>query len=146
MTNNSFISQTWAILVPKRNFDQKSVQCPTKSPESQMSKSRIFQFTWFNKETNDKNQIKWDPDMIKSHQGQFWKPQNIRNSMNNNIFLLRLRFDQNVLKKCKFFLSFWLKYCWYPFFWHLNQGKFLGYYSDFWSKFLLGAKIAHVWE
>ena len=45
MTNNSFSSQTWAILVPKRNFDQKSMQCPTKSPESQMSKSRIFQFT-----------------------------------------------------------------------------------------------------
>ena len=51
-----------------------------------MSKSRIFQFTWFYQETNDKNQIKWDPDMIKSHQGQFWKPQDMRNSIDNRVF------------------------------------------------------------
>ena len=87
-----------------------------------------------------KIQIKWAPDMIKSHQGQFWKHQNMRNSLNNNIFLLKLKIWSKCSEKCKFFLSFWPKYCWYPYFWHLNQGEFLGYYSDFWSKFLLGTK------
>ena len=64
---------------------------------------RIFQFKWFYQETNDKNQIKWDPDMIKSHQGEFWKPQNMRNLMNNNIFLLRLKIWWKCSEKVQFF-------------------------------------------
>ena len=50
-----------------------------------------------------KIQIKWAPDMIKSHQGQFWKPQNMRNSMNNNIFLLRLKIWSKCSEKVQFF-------------------------------------------
>ena len=38
-----------------------------------MSKSRIFQFTWFYQETNDKNQIKWDPNMVKITSGTVLK-------------------------------------------------------------------------
>ena len=36
-----------------------------------------------------------------------------------------------------------LKYSW---FWHLTFRWLFGHYIDFWSKFLLGTKIAHVWE
>ena len=42
-----------------------------------------------------------------------------------------------LVKSCK------LKYSW---FWHLTLRWLFGHYIDFWSKFLLGTKIAHVWE
>ena len=50
-----------------------------------------------------KIQIKWAPDMIKSHQGQFWKPQNMRNSLNNNIYLLKLKIWSKCSEKVQVF-------------------------------------------
>ena len=112
-----------------------------------MSKTRIFQFTWFYQETNDKNQIKWDPEMIKITSGTVLKTSEHEEFIEQQYFSLKIKdLIKMFWKSASFFLSFWLKYCWYPYFWHLNQGEFLGYYSDFWSKFLLGTKIAHVWE
>ena len=50
----------------------------------------------------------------------------------------------NLIFAICFLVKSWnLKYSW---FWHLTLDDFVEHYIDFWSKFLLGTKIAHVWE
>ena len=44
MIFDSFSSQTWAIFVPNRNFDQKSMQCSTKSSKVRCQNQEYFKF------------------------------------------------------------------------------------------------------
>ena len=56
-----------------------------------MSKSRIFQFTWFYQETNDKNQIKWDPNMVKITSGTVLKSSEHEEFIEQQYFSLEIK-------------------------------------------------------
>ena len=56
-----------------------------------MSKSRIFQFTWFYQETNDKNQIKWDPNMVKITSGTVLKSLEHKEFIEQQYFSLEIK-------------------------------------------------------
>ena len=60
-------------------------------------------------------------------------------------FIEHIFFLKNIKRKSNFPVIM-NKYCWYPSFWLLTFGGFAGHDITFSEQFLLGKKIAQVWE
>ena len=82
---------------------------------------------------------------LKAHLGQFWKHLKQRSSMKSIFNHKFKRFSPNLAKIPTFSLIL-NKYGQYALFWLLTWGGPVGHTVDFILEFLLGTKIAHVWE
>ena len=82
---------------------------------------------------------------LKAHLGQFWKHLKQRSSMKSIFNHKFKRFSPNFAKIPTFSLIL-IKYGQYALFWLLTWGGPVGHTVDFILEFLLGTKIAHVWE
>ena len=146
MTNDSFSSQTWAIYVPNRNSDVKSILWPP-GPLRVRSQNRVhWQYFTILAQTYSFNSgclaSRCDLNLIKDSFGNLWNTGiECKQSLSHQL----KKFDQNFVKIPIFPINL-LKFCQYPSFWLLTLSGPGGHNIDLTSEFLLGTKIAHVWE
>ena len=146
MTNDSFSPQTWAIFVPNRNSEIKSILWPT-GPVRVRSQNRVhWQYFTILAQTYSFNSgclaSRCDLNLIKDSFGNLWNTGiECKQSLSHQL----KKFDQNFVKIPIFPINL-LKFCQYPSFWLLTLSGPGGHNIDLTSEFLLGTKIAHVWE